>query len=497
MLLAAFATYAQSGPSPENILITPEKPLSVKETEFRKQVFEWSSKQLQLTDYKQIKAHPSAEVFPGKVKEGAKMITRTVKISHTRINDALVPIVSRLQYSQPWRPTLYSTGLYAAAGEYIEVTLPKELLGKGIQLQIGNHSDNLNFWMAGKEDWRRMPAIVKEQELKTATTRLASPFGGLIYISAPVKSDSWSGDIKISHAVAAPLYQEGLTTPEQWKEQLKDNKAPWGELASDKVILTLPDSILQQVTDPSYVMQLWALIVSGEMDLAQLPQPFYRPQRMVIDEQIGGGFMHSGYPIMIHHSPSRNLLSADVITNPMRLMTGSKGGANWGFFHEIGHNMQNLDWVFGGTTEVSCNFFSLYMFDRLMGGRDDAHHGVSNEETMKMMKKYFQEGADYEKWKANPFLGLIMFRQLQEAFGWETFKKFFREYQAMAAVDPEGKNLKRDEQKRDMWAGTFSKVAGRNIAPFFEKWGIPISESMKKELTNLPEWIPYNFPPKN
>ncbi|WP_341838689.1 M60 family metallopeptidase [Chitinophaga pollutisoli] len=258
----------------------------------------------------------------------------------------------------------------------------------------------------------------------------------------------------------------------------------------------MPDSVLRQVGDPDYVLKLWDLIVGGEMELAQIPQPFYRPQRMVIDEHIGGGFMHSGYPIMIHHSPSRNMLSADVIANPDRLMQGSKGGANWGFFHEIGHNMQNNDWVFGGTTEVSCNFFSLYMFDRLCGGRDNAHTGISNQETQKAMIQYFAAGPAYAKWQQNPFLGLIMFRQLQEAFGWETYKKFFREYQAMAVADPTGAYARGDQMKRDLWASTFSKVSGRNIAPFFEKWGIPISDDVEKELSALPGWMPFNFPPE-
>lgn len=493
ILLLAMASYAQEA---EQIVISPAQPLSSKNTDLRKQVFEWSKAQLNSNDYKKIKAHPSAEIFPGKIKEGAVAETRTVHISHNKISDALVPVVSRLNYSQPWRENLYSTGLYAAPGAYVEITVPKELLDKGIGIQIGAHSDNLNQWVAGKEDWRRMPLIVRTQQLKETTTKIASPFGGLIYVTTAPKGASWSGDVKISRAIAAPLYRAGITTPEEWKAQLQNNKAPWGELATEKVVLTIPDSILQQVTDPAYVMKIWDLIIGGEAELAQIPQPFYRPQRMVIDEHIGGGFMHSGYPVMIHHSPTRKMLSADVIANPLKLMVGSKGGANWGFFHEIGHNMQNLDWVFGGTTEVSCNFFSLYMFDRLLGGRDDAHTGVSNKETQEMMKKYFTEGADYEKWKSNPFLGLIMFRQLQEGFGWETFKKFFREYQALAAKDPDGAYAKTDEQKRDLWASTFSRVSGRNVAPFFEKWGIPISDAVKKELSSLPAWMPYNFPPQ-
>jgi hypothetical protein len=264
-------------------------------------------------------------------------------------------------------------------------------------------------------------------------------------------------------------------------------------MATENVILTLPDSVLQTIKNPEEVLKLWDLVVLGELDLANMPAPFYRAQRMVPDEHIGGGYMHSGYPIMIHHSPSRKMLSNEIMANPELLMKPSKGGANWGFFHEIGHNMQNLNWVFGGTTEVSNNFFSIYMFDRLMGGRDDSHTGVSSANTQKMMKKYFAEGANYEKWKGDAFLGLIMFRQMQEGFGWESFKAFFKEYQK---IGPSIGRLN-DQQKRDLWVKTYSNVVKRNLAPFFNTWGVGISEQTQKELAVLPAWKPYNFPPVN
>ncbi len=498
--IAAMNVSAQSdggAMTPETIVITPENPLLVKDSLLRDAVSAWSEEQFKSEDYKRIKAHPSAGVFPGKVKDGYAFTNRAINIKHQKINETLVPVVSKLNYSSPWRNNMYSTGLYAAPGQYIEIVIPAKLKGKGVTVQIGCHTDKLNTWVAAKESWRRMPIIVKNEELNRKKTRIASPFGGLIYITVPPKSDDWEEEIKINHAVAAPLFKLGITTQKAWEEQLKNNKAPWGELASDNIILTVPDSVLQKVIDPSEVMKLWDLIIKGEMDLAQIPQPFYRAHRLVIDEHIGGGFMHSGYPIMVHHSPVRKLLSANVIANPLLLMQSSKGGANWGFFHEIGHNLQNSDWVFGGTTEVSCNFFSLYMFDRLMGGRDEAHSGISNINTQNAMKKYFKEGADYQKWRSDPFLALIMFRQLQEGFGWETFKTFFREYQMLAAKDPSGSYVKSDEMKRDLWVKTFSKITSRNIAPFFEEWGIPISAEVEKELNIFDTWMPYNFPPVN
>lgn len=493
-LAAGLTTFAQNATKdPATVLITPQKTLSKNDTVFRAAISKWSDEILKSTDYKNVKAQPSSNVFPGAVKAGYQFVNKTVTIDHKKMADSLVSIVSTLGYSGHDNATMYSTGLYAMAGEYIEIDVPKNTNVQDLEVQIGAHSDRLNYWVAGKEDWRRMPIITKKQKLVIGKNKLASPFGGLIYINIKPKSDSRTIDFNISHAVAAPLFVLGKSSKADWENQLKNNKAPWGEMATENIILTLPDSVLQTIKNPEEVLKLWDLVVLGELDLANMPAPFYRPQRMVPDEHIGGGYMHSGYPIMIHHSPSRKMLSNEIMANPELLMKPSKGGANWGFFHEIGHNMQNLNWVFGGTTEVSNNFFSIYMFDRLMGGRDDSHSGVSSENTQKMMKKYFKEGPGYEKWKSDPFLGLIMFRQMQEGFGWESFKSFFKEYQKI------GPSIGRmnDQKKRDLWVKTYSNVVKRNLAPFWETWGIPISDDVEKELEKYPQWKPFNFPLQN
>lgn len=67
----------------------------------------------------------------------------------------------------------------------------------------------------------------------------------------------------------------------------------------------------------------------------------------------------------------------------------------------------------------------------------------------------------------------------------------------MSSKDSTGSYADTDEKKRDLWVKTFSEITGSNIAPFFEKWGIPISEKEKKTLNNLSVWMPYNFPPLN
>ncbi len=90
-----------------------------------------------------------------------------------------------------WRPT----GLYAAAGEIVTVTLPESLIGKAqvsrvhypwqcnlfniSQVLIGAHTDTL--W--GKEELSRAPEITMRYKVTKATLEVANPYGGLIYIT--------------------------------------------------------------------------------------------------------------------------------------------------------------------------------------------------------------------------------------------------------------------------------------------------------------------------
>jgi hypothetical protein len=328
--------------------------------------------------------------------------------------------------------------------------------------------------------------------LNSVCTLASNPFGGLIYISCPPTNAAWQADITFSNAVQSPLFRLGKTTDDEWKTMVEATGAPWGELATSNLILMLPTRVLKGIYDPTARMQIWDRVIGAEMDLAQLPVPFYRPQRLVTDVHMGGGFMHSGYPIMVHHCPEKGMSTEGFISDPAQFSQPANGGPNWGFFHEIGHNMQNQDWVFDGTTEVSVNLFSLYCFDKIAGGRDNAHEGVSNRGTQKMLRDYFSKSPDFKHWQSDPFLALTTFPLIQNDFGWELFKRTFRRYQGL----PDARRPKSDVEKRDRLVRYLSEAAGCNFAPYFTLWGIPLSHGLKSDLKKYPEWIPYNFPPK-
>jgi len=233
-------------------------------------------------------------------------------------------------------------------------------------------------------------------------------------------------------------------------------------------------------------MKFWDQVLDACADLATIPRERPRPERYVTDTQISAGYMHSGYPIMTM------LDVAPVMVDRERVMRNGHGGV-WGLFHELGHNHQRPEWTFGGTGEVTVNLFTLYVFDTVCGRPKGSFDRVGGERRKRMLADYFKNGPDFEgKWKRRPFLALVMYVQLQEAFGWEPFKRVFAEYRRL----PPNERPRSDADKRDQWLVRFSRTVGRNLGPFFQAWGVPTSEKARAQVADLPVWMPPDFPPK-
>ena len=472
------------------LVISKQQPVSKTDTATRNALVEYW-KNLDKLPAKKVGAHPSAEIFPGKVSADAPRIAREVAVSHAPIADSVAHIVENLLYSGRYSDVMYSTGLYLAPGEVLTVRVPEALAGRGIGVQIGCHTDRLNYWVAGENDWLRLPLLTVKKTLDKKTTSIASPAGGLVYITCSPKDEAFDGTFTIEGAVASPRFILSQTTDEQWEQALAETGAPWGEIESGSIIISLPIEQLRGLKNPNDKIAMWDEIVGACYDLAQIPTPFYRKQRIVPDVQISGGYMHSGYPIMA------NEVACGTLCDPYLLVKHPESG--WGFFHEIGHNMQNaVDWVLAGSTEVSVNLFTLYVFDKVIMGRHNAHSHISPVYTRRALEKYFGEGADFEKWKSDPFLGLITLRQIQEDFGWEIFKQTFRRFQQldkqMYGKHRHESREQAEKRKLEDFVVYLSESAQRDFVPFFRIWGFPVSDDAAGKTSGYPEWIPYNFP---
>uniref|UniRef100_A0AAG2UWM7 TRPM8 channel associated factor 2 n=1 Tax=Homo sapiens TaxID=9606 RepID=A0AAG2UWM7_HUMAN len=361
-----------------------------------------------------------------------------------------------------------STGLYLLEGQNAEVSLSEAAASAGLRVQIGCHTDDLTK----ARKLSRAPVVTHQCWMDRTERSVSCLWGGLLYVIVPKGSQLGPVPVTIRGAVPAPYYKLGKTSLEEWKRQMQENLAPWGELATDNIILTVPTTNLQALKDPEPVLRLWDEMMQAVARLAAEPFPFRRPERIVADVQISAGWMHSGYPIMCH------LESVKEIINEMDMR--SRGV--WGPIHELGHNQQRHGWEFPPhTTEATCNLWSVYVHETVLGiPRAQAHEALSPPERERRIKAHLGKGAPLCDW--NVWTALETYLQLQEAFGWEPFTQLFAEYQTLS-------HLPKDNTGRmNLWVKKFSEKVKKNLVPFFEAWGWPIQKEVADSLASLPEW---------
>jgi hypothetical protein len=49
-------------------------------------------------------------------------------------------------------------------------------------------------------------------------------------------------------------------------------------------------------------------------------------------------------------------------------------------------------------------------------------------------------------------------------------------------------------EKHEQWMVRMSRATGRNLGPFFERWGVPTGEAARASIADLPEWMPAGMP---
>ena len=378
-------------------------------------------------------------------------------------------------------PGWQGTGLYAAPGAPLTLTVPKELLGKGLSVQIGSHTDTL--WHL--EKWERFPEITLRRLLTQPTQKLTSAFGGTVFLEVPEGFPKGRLSVTISGAVAAPRFVRGVTPMSDWRSSIRNTPGAWAELEGKSIILSVPSSVVRTLDDPEALMTYWDEVADLAADLYQIPKNRPRPERYVVDKQISAGYMHSGYPIMTYTDEiARRFVDLSVLR-------GRSGEPNWGFYHELGHNHQREWWTWEGCGEVTNNLLSLYCCEKLNGDKI-GHPAMEPKAVRERLQAYVSAGSPYEKWKDDPFLALTLFAQLRDAFGWEAFQRVFAEYEKA----PKEALPRTDEQKRDQFMLRFSRTVNKNLGPFFTAWGVPTSEATRSQIARLPRWMPRDWPKK-
>ena len=463
-LLAASAAFGAV--SPEEITPTKKAPFIQPPEAGRGELHE-AIKTYMAKEPGTFGAHVAAQDFPGIV-ESKERVSRAVAYDSN--------LVHRWDTTNGGAPNLYTspdawqeTGLYAAPGEVITVKVASLPENRVVKVIVGCHRDSL----LKLEKWNRFPVIARTFELKVGDNKIANAFGGQLFIQSshkdwrkPVKA-SPSSPLQFGNAVAMPTYVLGKDTPDTWMKA-KQSPAPWVTLAGKYVILHVQASAVKELADPKALLEWWDKAMALEDDLIALQR--LAPERVVPDRQISAGFMHSGYPFMCWIDPSQK----DSVDLPKLKKEG-----NWGFFHELGHNHQCSAWTFAGQTEVTCNLFSLYVMEKLVGKPTGRGH-PSMEKLDELLAKRF--AAEPNK---GPFEQLATFVVLIRAHGWEPLRETLRSYASEAA--PKGSSK---EQLQSLFVLRYGKAAKADVCEYFEKMGYHVEPTAKTALKGLPAFRP-------
>lgn len=387
---------------------------------------------------------------------------------------------------------LIATGLYAAPGDLVTVTLPAALVGQGYTLRINSHVDSI----AGHSSYARVPYNVSRSfAIDSATVQVANAFGGHIYLdmggqAGGASSGLGSQQITIDGAIAAPMFVLGQTTDAQWIDTIRDNPAPYAEFVSEHLAFSVPSDWVRTLDNPTQLMQYWDDAVSFMDYVAGTEALRTGPERINLDVAISVGLLHAGYPIQGPTSYGDSIVDLDALTS----------GGDWGWFHELGHEIQRQTalgwgwdnpWTFGGDVEVTVNIFANAALELLAPGTGTAGWGYSAhaEEVMARAVATINDtnAPNFDQKDPYPF-----YFQLADGFGWDMYRTVLGGYVDDVQNNPA--NLPQDnQQEKDQWLTRWSAATGYNLVDYMvNQWGLEVSQSAIDAVNamSLPSWLP-------
>ncbi|WP_144489887.1 M60 family metallopeptidase [Bacillus thuringiensis] len=353
----------------------------------------------------------------------------------------------------PYEPT----GLYAKPNEQITINVEGN---QDIQVYIGTYSYDASW----REDSK-----IKSFTLKPGINTIQSPNGGMIYFYNKQPGDSIRTTITTG-GTTTPFFELGKHTKQDLINMLDQYpNAHAVELKGERVLITASPArvkkyLLGSNTDPVQLLK--------KMDEATRIQDKVAG---LSEEQVDKHYVHY---VEENHSPDyymyatsyRTAYVGDAIQYVLDINKFITDG--WGPWHEAGHLRQQSPWKFYNMTEVQNNIYSLSV--------EKAFNQPSNLEKSGIYPKAFQYleqvNKNYDE-ISDVFVKLVMLWQLQLAYGEDFYPKLHQLYRDM----PSSELPQTDENKKQLFMISASKVAKQNLIPFFEKWGLrPNNDTIQK-----------------
>lgn len=201
-----------------------------------------------------VSHYDRARIFPGLVDTlTEKRLEETVleiDMSHQTADNSKAGLV--------YTPLpVYSTGLYAGAGEKVTIILDEDV--KGLTVQIGIHTTDLS--VLTDTYLGRDPKIVTSMPLFQGSNEIRNPYGGYIWIKRNSDAVDKVVNLRIQGVYAAPDFVSGVTDKkkEEWLNAIKETTVPWIELRGKRIAFSIPASYMKvktQTNGDAFIKQL-------------------------------------------------------------------------------------------------------------------------------------------------------------------------------------------------------------------------------------------------
>lgn len=379
---------------------------------------------------------------------------------------------------------IFSTGLYAPAGETIRIDVPQGLLG--LAVQVGVHQGDLSALQTRRRD----PLIYTRVELFPGVNYVKNLYGGYIWIRANNRQES-PVNLTFTGVVRTSDFVLGTTNVTEWLQDVVANDVPWLELRGKRTAFTVPRSYAVRFINQGHLRDIdaaleeWDTVYErdfydwmGLSPNASDPRDRYPmlPERGVMDIHPRYGYAHAGMPWVMQLDD----YWFDEITN----LETIRAGRSWGSYHETGHNYQQGSvWSWSDLGETTNNLFIFNGARNRGTGNVAEFHENLQREFPKALAYATSEGSknfsNLSEWTDDgsvPFFRLTPFLQIfakaegvNGESGWDFFPFIYTNSRHLGHTN----NL--EQAKRDFFYRQLCEFTGLDYVRFFNAWGIPVS----------------------
>ncbi len=397
------------------------------------------------------------------------------------------PEIVEKQYRWYDQSPLQSTGFWVERGEAVVINLDYQ--GSAI-------TPALEFFVDTPDDRTRKFAHAYRQPLRKGENILVSNRSGILYIAsfnAPI-----AGDIKVNIRSGGKPFARfvlGEHSAQDYQQMLrKFDDIPYVELKSNRVLITLRRAAAMKnigSEGPESALKSWDKIVTlAENQYGLTSENINSPHQRILHRfhwldglSLPGVINNDRCGGVLNSTTWRLMACAEGHLGYVVNNKNLAGGNGWGPWHELGHQFQMIPMDWGSSskpdnmTEVVVNLTSLYV-ERELGINPRLEKDKHWDEQVfpylnKSSRDYHNLNSQYAK--------VAMLWQLDLTFGKDFYARLGKLYREI----PKNQQPDDSAQKVQRFILETSRVSGYNLIPFFEKWGLPLTQATRQNVNGL------------